>query len=96
MSSGTTISTRPTTSRRLVATGKRVRGSSASTTSGGALEGPIPQNRAFFSSGRNYKYIRRQTNSHASNDADTAELAGNFSQRLAGADRIPGQPTTAC
>jgi hypothetical protein len=57
---------------------------------GGAIGGPIVKNRMFFFAGQEYKNIRRQTNPTQRSMPTTAELNGDFSLRLRGADNIVG------
>ena len=57
---------------------------------GGAFGGPIRKDRMFFFVGQEYKHIRRQTNPVQRAVPTTAELSGDFSLRLRGADQIVG------
>jgi hypothetical protein len=57
---------------------------------GGALGGPIRKNKMFFFVGQEYKNIRRQTNPTQRTMPTTAELNGDFSLRLRGADNVVG------
>jgi hypothetical protein len=57
---------------------------------GGAFGGPLKRNRMFFFVGQEYKNIRRQTNPVQRTVPTTAELNGDFSLRLRGADQIVG------
>ena len=57
---------------------------------GGALGGPIRKDRMFFFIGQEYKNIRRQLNPVQRSVPTTAELNGDFSLRLRGADGAVG------
>lgn len=57
---------------------------------GGAFGGPIKKERMFFFVGQEYKNIRRQLNPVQRSVPTTAELNGDFSLRLRGADGIVG------
>ncbi len=56
----------------------------------GALGGPIIRNRLFFFGGQQYRTINRFTNPTRQTVPTTAELNGDFSLRLRGADGIVG------
>ncbi len=56
----------------------------------GALGGPIIRNKLFFFGGQQYKTINRYTNPSRQTLPTTAELNGDFSLRLRGADGIVG------
>jgi hypothetical protein len=57
---------------------------------GGAIGGPIMRDRLFFFAGQEHKYIRRQTAPTRRSMPTTAEINGDFSLRLRGADGIVG------
>src|SRR5690606_5396234 len=56
----------------------------------GALGGPIVRNKLFFFGGQQYRTINRFTNPSRQTLPTTAELNGDFSYRLRGADGIVG------
>ncbi|MCC6162399.1 MAG: TonB-dependent receptor [Acidobacteria bacterium] len=56
----------------------------------GALGGPIIRNKLFFFGGQQYRIINRYTNPTRQTLPTTAELNGDFSVRLRGADGIVG------
>ncbi|MGI8672368.1 MAG: carboxypeptidase regulatory-like domain-containing protein [Luteitalea sp.] len=56
----------------------------------GALGGPILRNRLFFFGGQQYRTINRFTNPSRQTIPTTAELNGDFSARLRGADGVVG------
>ncbi len=56
----------------------------------GALGGPIVRNKLFFFGGQQYKTINRFTNPSRQTLPTTAELNGDFSVRLRGADGVVG------
>ncbi len=56
----------------------------------GALGGPIVRNKLFFFGGQQYKTINRFTNPSRQTLPTTAELNGDFSMRLRGADGVVG------
>lgn len=56
----------------------------------GALGGPIIRNRLFFFGGQQYRTINRFTNPSRQTLPTTAELGGDFSFRLRGADGVVG------
>jgi Carboxypeptidase regulatory-like domain len=57
---------------------------------GYSLGGPVIKNRFFFFLGQEWKYIRRSTDPVRRTLPTAAERSGDFSQRLRGADGIPG------
>ena len=59
---------------------------------GYSIGGPIIKNKFFFFGGQEWKYIRRLSNAQRRTIPALAELDGNFRQRLAGRDGIPGTP----
>jgi hypothetical protein len=56
----------------------------------GALGGPILRNKLFFFGGQQYRVINRFTNPSRQTMPTRAELAGDFSFRLRGADNVVG------
>lgn len=56
----------------------------------GALGGPIVRNKLFFFGGQQYRTINRFTNPARQTIPTTAELSGDFSVRLSGADGLVG------
>lgn len=56
----------------------------------GALGGPIVRNRLFFFAGQQYRTINRFTNPSRQTLPTSADLAGDFSFRLRGADGLVG------
>lgn len=57
---------------------------------GGAIGGPIRKNRAFFFAGIEHRRVDRADGPFRQTLPTTAELGGDFSRRLAGADGIAG------
>ena len=74
----------------LDAAGKRIKQRLRFHDFGGALGGPLMKDKMFFFVGQEYKNIRRQLNPVQRSVPTTAELNGDFSLRLRGADLVVG------
>jgi hypothetical protein len=72
------------------ASGKPIKGRLRFHDFGGAVGGPIQRGKLFFFVGQEYKYIRRPANPQQRSLPTTAELNGDFSFRLRGADGVVG------
>lgn len=74
----------------LAADGKKIKQRLRFNDYGGAFGGPLKKDKMFFFVGQEYKNIRRQTNPVQRSVPTTAELNGDFSLRLRGADGLVG------
>ncbi|HEV3484801.1 MAG TPA: TonB-dependent receptor, partial [Vicinamibacterales bacterium] len=72
------------------ATGEKIKGQLDFQDYGGALGGPIIRNKLFFFGGVEFKRLDRVDGPFRRSMPTLAELRGDFSARIAGADGVPG------